>query len=224
MMISALKITAERIADSGLASPMMLSLSSPAYTPANIAGMIAKYFATSLAMEKVVSAPRVMSSCLPISTISMSLVGLESRSTMLPASLADDVPVFIATPTSACASAGRVVGAVAGHRDQPAALLLLADQRHLVLGRGLGEEVVDARPPRAIARAVSGLSPVIITVRMPIRRISSKRSRMPSLTTSLRWITPRARACLAVDISATTSGVPPLVEMASTMSPTSAVG
>jgi hypothetical protein len=55
--------------------------------------------------------------------------------------LAAAVPVFIATPTSAWAS-GRVVGAVAGHRDQPAALLLLADQRHLVLGRGLGEEVV----------------------------------------------------------------------------------
>ena len=106
MMIRALKTTAERIADSGLASRMTLSRSSPPYTPANIAGMIAKYFATSLEIEKVVSAPRVMSSCLPISTISMSLVGLESRSTMLPASLADDVPVFIATPTSAWASAG----------------------------------------------------------------------------------------------------------------------
>ena len=72
----------------------------------NIAGMIAKYFATSLAIENVVSAPRVISSCLPISTISISLVGFESRSTMLPASLAAVVPVFIATPTSACASAG----------------------------------------------------------------------------------------------------------------------
>ena len=68
--------------------------------------MIAKYFATSFAIENVVSAPRVISSCLPISTISMSFVGLESRSTMLPASLADEVPVFIATPTSAWARAG----------------------------------------------------------------------------------------------------------------------
>ena len=74
--------------------------------PANIAGMIAKYFATSLAIENVVSAPRVMSSCLPMATISMSFVGSESRSTMLPASFAADVPEFIATPTSACASAG----------------------------------------------------------------------------------------------------------------------
>ena len=72
----------------------------------NIAGMIAKYFATSFATENVVSEPRVMSSCLPISTTSMSFVGFESRSTMLPASLAACVPVFIATPTSACASAG----------------------------------------------------------------------------------------------------------------------
>ena len=50
--------------------------------------MTAKYFARSLAIENVVRLPRVMSSCLPIRTISMSLVGEESRSTMLPASLA----------------------------------------------------------------------------------------------------------------------------------------
>ena len=63
--------------------------------------MMAKYFATSLAIENVVSAPRVMSSCLPISTTSINLVGFESRSTMLPASFAAWVPLFIATPTSA---------------------------------------------------------------------------------------------------------------------------
>ena len=38
--------------------------------------------------------------------------------------------------------------------------------------------------------AVSGLSPVIMTVRMPMARSWSKRSRMPPLTMSLRWITP----------------------------------
>src|SRR5580692_3061009 len=68
--------------------------------------MIAKYLATSLAMENVVSEPRVISNCLATSTTSISLVGLESRSTMLPASLAACVPVFIASPTSACARAG----------------------------------------------------------------------------------------------------------------------
>ena len=50
-----------------------------------------------------------------------------------------------------------------------------------------------------MARAVSGLSPVIITVRMPIRRISSNRSRMPSLTTSLRLITPERAGRGTVD-------------------------
>ena len=72
----------------------------------NIAGMMAKYLATSLAIENVVNAPRVIRSCLPIATISISLVGSLSRSTMLPASRAAIVPVFMATPTSAWARAG----------------------------------------------------------------------------------------------------------------------
>src|ERR1700685_2981828 len=76
--------------------------------------MIAKYLATSLAMENVVSEPRVISSCLATSTTSISLVGLESRSTMVPASLA------------ACAA------------------LFSSDESELVLGGGLGQEVVDA--------------------------------------------------------------------------------
>ena len=67
---------------------------------------MAKYFAMSLAMEKVVNAPLVMSSCFPIRTTSMSFVGLESRSTIFPASFAACVPEFMATATSACASAG----------------------------------------------------------------------------------------------------------------------
>ena len=86
--------------------------------------MMAKYFATSLAIENVVSEPRVMSSCLPISTMSMSFVGSESRSTMLPASLAACVPVFIATADVGLRERRRVVGAVAGHRDEAAARLL----------------------------------------------------------------------------------------------------
>ena len=67
---------------------------------------MAKYLATSLAMLKVVSAPREIRSCLPTMTISISFVGSLSRSTRLPASFAAGVPEFIATPTSACASAG----------------------------------------------------------------------------------------------------------------------
>ena len=137
-------MTAERMAECGLSSFMMLSVFSEGNTPWNMAGMMAKYLATSLAIENVVSEPRVMSSCLPISTISMSFVGLESRSTMLPASLAAWVPVFMATPDVGLGQGRGVVGAVAGHGHEVAAGLLGLDAGHLVLGRGLGEEVVDA--------------------------------------------------------------------------------
>ena len=158
-----------------------------------MAGMIAKYFAMSLAIENVVSEPRVMSSCLPISTISMSLVGLESRSTMLPASLAADVPVFIATPTSAWARAGASLvpsPVIATSRPPSCSRLISA-----ILSSGVASARKSSTPASsAMALAVSGLSPVIMTVRMPIRRISSNRSRMPSLTTSLRLMTPSVRA------------------------------
>ena len=56
----------------------------------------------------------------------------------------------------------------------------------------------------AIAAAVSGLSPVIITVRIPIARKSRNRSAIPPLTMSLSSTTPRTRVP-----SATTRGVEP---------------
>ena len=144
MMITALKITADRIADSGVASRMTFSTPSCGNARMNIAGMMAKYFATSLAIENVVSAPRVISSCLPISTISMSLVGFESRSTMLPASFAAVVPVFIATPTSACASAGAsFVPSPVIATSLPSACSRLMSAI-LSSGVACGQEVVDA--------------------------------------------------------------------------------
>jgi hypothetical protein len=73
-MITALNMTAERIADYGVARPMIFSTSSCGYIPTRAAGMIAKYFAISLAIENVVRAPRVIRICLPISTMSSSLV------------------------------------------------------------------------------------------------------------------------------------------------------
>ena len=169
---------------------MTLSWSSAGSTPENIAGMMAKYLATSLAIENVVSAPRVMSSCLPISTISMSFVGLESRSTMFPASLAAWVPVFMATPTSAWASAGAslVPSPVIATSRPPACSRRIRS----ILSSGVASARKSSTPASvAMACAVSGLSPVIITVRMPIVRSWSKRWRMPSLTMSLRWMTPR---------------------------------
>ena len=128
--------------------------------------------------------------------------------------------MFIATPTSACASAGASLvpsPVIATSRPPSCSFLISA-----ILSSGVASARKSSTPASsAIARAVSGLSPVIITVRMPIRRISSNRSRMPSLTTSLRWMTPSARACRRAS-SATTSGVPPEVEMESTRSPTAA--
>ena len=63
---------------------------------------------------------------------------------MLPASLAACVPVFIATATSAWASAGAsLVPSPVIATSRPAGLVL-ADQLELRLGRRLGEEVVDA--------------------------------------------------------------------------------
>ena len=175
-MTIALKMIADRTADAGECSSMTLSTPSPGKTPANIAGMIAKYFAMSFAIEKVVSAPRVISSCLPMRTMSMSFVGSESRSTMLPASFAADVPVFIATPTSACASAG------ASFVPSPVIATRLPPSCSRRMSASLSSGVASARKSStpasaAIAFAVSGLSPVIMTVRMPMRRSSSKRSR-----------------------------------------------
>ena len=62
---------------------------------------------------------------------------------MLPASLAADVPEFIATPDIGLRQGRRVVGAVTGHGDEPTTLLLASDERDLVLGRRLRQEVVD---------------------------------------------------------------------------------
>ena len=64
----------------------------------------------------------------------------------------------------------------------------------------------------AIAAAVNGLSPVIMTVLIPMRRNSAKRSLMPPFTTSFRCTTPSTCAP-----SATTRGVPPWRAMASTL-------
>ena len=168
---------------------------------------MAKYLATSLAMENVVSVPRVMSSCLPISTISISLVGSLSRSTMFPASFAACVPLFMATPTSACARAGAsFVPSPIMATSFPACCSRLM---YSILSSGLASAMKSSTPAfSAIYFAVSGLSPVTITVFTPILRRRSKRSRMPVLIMSCNSITP----CTCSSVQ-TTRGVPPLAEM-----------
>src|SRR5512145_9748 len=169
MMISALKITADMIALSGVARRMMLSASSCGYVVANAAGIIAKYLLTSLARLKVVSAPRVISSCLPISTISINFVGLLSRSTMLAASRAGWVPVFIATATSAWARAGALlVPSPFMATNRPP---VWYSRISLSLASGVAWARKSSTPASAaMAAAVSGLSPVIMTDLMPILR------------------------------------------------------
>ncbi len=78
-----------------------------------------------------------------------------------------------------------------------------------ILASGVASARKSSTPAsRAMAAAVRGLSPVIITVRMPIARKRSNRSSIPPFTTSFRWMTPSTRAP-----SETASGVPPASPM-----------
>ena len=122
---------------------------------------------------------------------------------MLPASLAAWVPLFIATPTSAWARAGAsLVPSPVMATSLPLSCSPLMND---IFFSGVASAMKSSTPASsAMAAAVRGLSPVIITVLMPMARNRAKRSRMPSLTMSLRWMTPRARAP-----SHTASGVPP---------------
>ncbi len=130
---------------------------------------------------------------------------------MLPASRAAIVPVFMATPTSAWASAGASL--VPSPHMATSLPLPCSSRMSLSLASGVACARKSSTPDSAaMAAAVSGLSPVIITVRMPIRRSSAKRSLMPPLTMSLRWMTPRMRSSCA-----TARGVPPDLAMRSTI-------
>ena len=108
---------------------------------------------------------------------------------MLPASRAACVPVFIATPTSACASAGAsLVPSPVMATRRPS---LCSSRIRRSLSSGVACAMKSSTPASAaMAAAVSGLSPVIMTVRMPILRSCAKRSLMPPLTTSFSSITP----------------------------------
>ena len=79
----------------GECSPIMLSVEKPGYSPIKSTGIMAKYFATPFAIENVVKLPLVIKNCLPMWTISISFVGEESKSTVLPASFAACVPLIV---------------------------------------------------------------------------------------------------------------------------------
>ena len=82
--------------------------------------MIAKYFATSFAIENVVSEPRVISSCLPISTISMQLRRVRVEVDHVPGLLGGLRAGVHGDADVRLRERGRVVRAVAGHRDEVA--------------------------------------------------------------------------------------------------------
>ena len=63
---------------------------------------------------------------------------------MLPASLAACVPVFIATATSACASAGASLVPSPVMATKPSAGLRVTDEFEFGLRRGLREKIIDA--------------------------------------------------------------------------------
>ena len=92
-------------------------------------------------------------------------------------SIATSVPVPIAMPTSACASAGRVVDAVARHRDDAALRLQPLDDR-LPSARGSTSATTSSMPElaRRPPRRSSRLSPVSMTTRMPSARSAASAS------------------------------------------------
>ena len=81
--------------------------------------------------------------------------------------MATSVPVPTAMPEVGLGQGRGVVDAVADHGDDPALLLQAAHDGGLVRGQHLGDDLVDARPRAATARAAAALSPVSSTGRRP---------------------------------------------------------
>ena len=144
-MMSALKITALKIALFGLCRCMTLSGAMAGNVAISIAGMMAKYFATSLAMLKVVSEPRRDEQLLAdfddldqLRRVRIEVHHVAGFLGGLRAGVHGHADIGLG-------ERGRVVGAVADHRDHAAAGLLPADERELVLRFGLGQKIVHAR-------------------------------------------------------------------------------
>ena len=104
---------------------------------------------------------------------------------MFPASLAACVPVFMAIATSACARAG------ASLVPSPVIATSFPFACSARISFSLSSGVACARKSStpdsaAMEAAVIGLSPVIMTVRIPMARNCAKRSLSPPFTMSLR--------------------------------------
>ena len=104
----------------------------------------------------------------------------------------------MATATSAWASAGAsLVPSPVIATSRPSFWM---SRISFSLASGVAWARKSSTPASALmAAAVSGLSPVIMMVLMPIRRSSANRSRMPPLTMSLSWMTPSTLRALGHD-------------------------
>ena len=204
-------MTADRIADCGVRRFMTFSLSSAGKVPTNIAGMIAKYFATSLAMENVVSEPagdqQLLADLDDLHQLRRVRVEVDHVAGFLGRRRAGvhrdaDVGLRERRARRSCRRRSSRRG-----RRPPARCLIRA-----IFVSGVASARKSSTPDScAIAAAVSGLSPVIITVRIPIFRSWANRSTRPSLMMSFSSITPRSCRSFA-----TASGVPPARAIRST--------
>jgi len=95
----------------------------------------------------------------------MSLVGLESKSTMLPF-LGSLGPRVHSDPHIGLGESGRIVGTVAGHGDQVPGRLFLANQGQFVFRSGFRKKVIHAGLLRDGGRR-QAVVPVIMTVLIP---------------------------------------------------------
>ena len=113
----------------------------------------------------------------------------------------------MATPTSDWASAGAsFVPSPVMATSRP---LACSSRISSIFRSGVASARKSSTPAsREITAAVTGLSPVIMIERMPMRRSSTKRSSIPPLTMSFRCTAPSAQLSLA-----TRSGVPPASAM-----------
>jgi hypothetical protein len=121
--------------------------------------MMAKYFATSLAMEKVVSEPTGDEELLADLNDVDELGGVGVQVDHVPGLLRRRGPRVHRDADVGLRQGWSVVRAVAGHRDELAALLFGLDQSHLRFGGRLSQEIVDTgllRDGRGGQRVVAG--------------------------------------------------------------------
>ena len=191
-MISALKISADRIALAGVASPITLSALQAGQRHDEHRGNDGKIFGNVVGDGKCgQGAPRDQHLLADLDDVDELGRDRSRGRPCLPASLAALVPECMATPTSAWASAGAsLVPSPVIATSRPCALFA-ADELELFFRLRLGHEIVHACLRRRWRRRSAGclLSPS--PCECPSRAIARMRSRMPDLTTSDSSMTPR---------------------------------